>query len=108
MLPFYEQEELRRKQGKQGGMRLLINPMDAANRGLADRQRVFAFNANGEVLFELAVTDKAQPGVVAAEGVWWLAYALGNRGVNALTSQRLTDRGEGSAFYDNTVEVRAD
>ena len=82
-----------------------MNPMHAANRGLAG---VCAFNANGEALFELAVTDKAQPGVVVAEGVWCLAYALGNRGVNALTSRRLTDRGEGSTFYDNTVEVSAD
>ena len=28
------------------------------------------------------------------------------RSVNALTSQRLTDQGEGSTFYDNTVDVR--
>jgi anaerobic selenocysteine-containing dehydrogenase len=38
--------------------------------------------------------------------VWWLEHAPGNRSVNALTSQRLTDRGEGSTFYDNTVDVR--
>ena len=29
------------------------------------------------------------------------------RNVNALTSQRLTDRGAGSTFYDNRVDVRA-
>jgi hypothetical protein len=44
--------------------------------------------------------------VVVAEGVWWLAFAPGNRSVNALTSQRLTDLGEGSTFYDNRVDVR--
>jgi hypothetical protein len=29
------------------------------------------------------------------------------RNVNALTSQRLTDEGGGSTFYDNRVDVRA-
>jgi anaerobic selenocysteine-containing dehydrogenase len=101
---FYEQDELRRKQR---GMRLLMSPSDAAQRKLADGERVVAFNGNGEAAFSLTVTDKAPAGVVVAEGVWWLAYAPGDRGVNALTSQRLTDRGEGSTFYDNAVDVRS-
>ena len=88
-------------------MRLLMNPQDAVRRGLGDSQTVCAFNENGEVIFVLAVTEKTPPGVVVAEGVWWLAYAPGNRSVNALTSQRLTDHGEGSTFYDNSVDVRA-
>jgi hypothetical protein len=46
--------------------------------------------------------------VVVAEGVWWLAFAPGQRTVNALTSQRLTDQGAGSTFYDNGVDVRAE
>ncbi|HTP60148.1 MAG TPA: molybdopterin dinucleotide binding domain-containing protein, partial [Spirochaetia bacterium] len=101
---FYEQEELRQKQG---GMRLMMNPKDAEGRGLADGQIVRAFNGNGEADFFLAVSDKTPPGVVVAEGVWWLAYAPGKRGVNALTSQRLTDHGGGSTFYDTAVDVRA-
>lgn len=56
--------------------------------------------------FLLGVTEKVPPGVVVAEGVWWLAYAPGSRSVNALTSQRLTDLGGGSTFYDNRVDVR--
>jgi hypothetical protein len=30
----------------------------------------------------------------------------GDRAVNALTSHRLTDRGNGSTFHDNVVDVR--
>lgn len=101
---FYEQEELRRKQG---GMRLLLNPSDAEARGLSDGNLVSAFNERGTVVFHLSVTDRVPRGVAVAEGVWWLAYAPGSRGVNALTSQRLTDRGEGSTFYDTRVDVRA-
>jgi anaerobic selenocysteine-containing dehydrogenase len=100
---FYEQEELRQRQG---GMQLKMNPADAASRGLADGERVVAWNDLGEVTFLLAVTPKVPAGLVVAEGVWWLAFAPGERSVNALTSQRLTDDGEGSTFYDNRVEVR--
>jgi len=43
---------------------------------------------------------------VVAEGVWWTEFAPGARTVNALVSQRLTDEGHGSTFYDNMVDVR--
>jgi len=100
---FYEQESLRQKQG---GMQLKMNPADAAGRGLCDGERVVAWNELGEVTFLLSVTEQVPCGVVVAEGVWWLAFAPGSRTVNALTSQRLTDEGEGSTFYDNRVDVR--
>jgi hypothetical protein len=60
----------------------------------------------GEVPFLLKVTSKVPSGVVVAEGVWWLSHCPGSRSINALTSQRLTDQGAGSTFYDNTVDVR--
>jgi anaerobic selenocysteine-containing dehydrogenase len=101
---FYERDDLRRKQG---GMQLMMNPEDAVTRSLGSGQRVIAFNALGEVEFLLKCTPKVPAGVVVAEGVWWLEFAPGKRSVNALTSQRLTDRGRGSTFYDNRVEVRA-
>ena len=52
------------------------------------------------------MTARVPAGVVVAEGIWWLEFAPGIRSVNALTSQRLTDQGEGSTFYDNRVDVR--
>ncbi|HYS44460.1 MAG TPA: molybdopterin dinucleotide binding domain-containing protein, partial [Geobacteraceae bacterium] len=63
-------------------------------------------NGQGEVVFIARLTAKVPAGVVVAEGVWWLEFAPGARSVNALTSQRLTDQGEGSTFYDNRVDVR--
>ncbi len=100
---FYEQDELREKQG---GMRLLVNTTEAEARGIADGEHVIAFNGLGEVTFILAATDRVPPGVAVAEGVWWSVHAPGDRTVNALTSQRLTDRGNGSTFYDTRIEVR--
>jgi anaerobic selenocysteine-containing dehydrogenase len=101
---FHEREDLRRRMGR---MALRLSPAEAVARGLADGDPVTAFNGLGEVAFTLEVTDKVPAGVAVAEGVWWRRFAPGDRTVNALTSQRLTDRGGGSTFYDNRVEVRA-
>ncbi len=88
-------------------MTLQMNPSDAAARGLTDGQQVTAFNSRGEVAFVLKVTPGVPVGVTVAEGVWWIKDAPGSRTVNALTSQRLTDRAAGSTFYDTKVDVRA-
>jgi anaerobic selenocysteine-containing dehydrogenase len=100
---FYELAELREKQG---GMLLLLNRADAAGKGLTDGERVVAWNDLGEAVFILRITDKVPAGVAVAEGVWWLEFAPGARSVNVLTSQRLTDQGGGSTFYDNRIDVR--
>jgi anaerobic selenocysteine-containing dehydrogenase len=92
---------------KRRGMRLAMNPADAAERALRGGQRVVAWNDLGEVVFDLEVSAKVPRGVVVAEGVFWMAHAPGERTVNALTSQRLTDEAGGSTFYDNRVDVRA-
>lgn len=101
---FREQERLLRLEK---GMFLIMNPQDAREKKFSPGQRVVAFNELGEVTFILQVSTGVPRGVVVAEGVWWLAHSPGRRSVNALTSQRLTDRGGGSTFYDNRVDVRA-
>ncbi|MBP2636697.1 MAG: fdhF 1 [Firmicutes bacterium] len=100
---FNEREELT----KTNKMLLQINPHDAAKIEIADGQLVLAYNERGEVTFTAKVSDKVPGGVVVAEGLWWLEHAPGNRSVNALTSQRLTDKAQGSTFYDVKVNVRA-
>jgi len=100
---FYEQDELR---SKQKCMELLMNRVDAELRGLSDGQTVTASNDRGTVRFTLKVSERVPAGTVVTEGVWWQEFIPGDRGVNALTSQRLTDGGRGSTLYDVTVEVR--
>lgn len=100
---FYEQDLLR---DRQLCMFLMMNESDAAERGLADKMPVTAYNDQGEVEFTLQVTDRTPAGTVVTEGIWWLEFLSGNRGVNALTSQRLTDSGRGSTLYDVAVEVK--
>jgi anaerobic selenocysteine-containing dehydrogenase len=92
---------------KSDKMLLQMNPDDADALGLQDEQLVVAYNERGEVTFTLKITTKVPTGVVVAEGVWWLEHAPGSRSVNALTSQRLTDKGKGSTFYDVKVNIKA-
>ncbi len=103
---FYEQDALRDRQER---MLLMMHPEDADRRRLQDGQQVLARNRQGEVAFTLHTTDRVPVGTVVTEGVWWqefLATGTG-RGVNVLTSQRLTDRAGGSTLYDVAVEVSA-
>jgi anaerobic selenocysteine-containing dehydrogenase len=100
---FGERDDLREKQEK---MKLLMHAADAAERGLQEGELVIAGNDLGEVVFHLEISPGVPQGVVVAEGVWWMEFAPGGRTVNALVSQRLTDQGGGSTFYDNRVEVR--
>jgi anaerobic selenocysteine-containing dehydrogenase len=100
---FREREDLRKTEK---AMFLQMNAADAEAKGIKEGDSVIAFNQLGEVSFILHVTPKVPSGVVVAEGIWWLEHCPGLRSVNALTSQRLTDQGGGSTFYDNTVDVR--
>ena len=100
---FNEQPEL---VAKKGPMSVRINPADANRRKLRDQQRVIVSNERGEVAFFLKITDTVPPGVLVADGVSWLQDAPGPRTINALTSQRLTDRAHGSTFYDVKVDIR--
>jgi len=101
---FNEQKELVEKKEK---MYLLMNPEDAQLKGLSDGELVSAFNERGKVAFVLKITPQVPVGIVVSEGVFWLRDCPGDRSVNALTSQRLTDSAKGSTFYDTKVDVES-
>jgi len=100
---FNERPELVRKKEE---AYLMINPLDAENLDLADGQQVIAFNERGEVAFVLKVSEKVPPGVLVTEGLFWNEYYSNKRGVNVLTSQRLTDKAAGSTLYNVKVDLR--
>lgn len=85
---------------------LRLSPEDAAGRGIRSGDAVTAFNGMGEVQLLAEVSDRIPAGVAVVEGVAWSEFSKGRATVNALTRQRLTDRGGGSTFYDNRVDVR--
>ena len=97
---FNEREELTRG----NIMTLQINPAEAQRLGLSDGEQVLGKNSLGEAVFTLKVTDKVSCGTAVTEGVWWQEYTRGGN-VNRLTSQRTTDKGEGSTFYDVRIDI---
>lgn len=84
--------------------KLEMSPLDAESRGIANGDAVRVFNDRGEMRLPALVDGAVQPGVVAAR-LNWPKLTPDGVGVNALTSERLTDIGRGPTFYSCLVEV---
>jgi anaerobic selenocysteine-containing dehydrogenase len=95
-------ERMRRSEKKP---RLKIHPEDARPRGIAHDSLVRVYNRRGDCLLHAEVTEDVPPGVLVAESIWWSKHHPGGRGINRLTSQRLTDLGECSTLHENLVNV---
>jgi anaerobic selenocysteine-containing dehydrogenase len=83
---------------------LEIHPDDASKRGITDGETVRVWNERGTVTYRARVTDRVLPGMVAAPFGNW---THGGASVNALTSDRLGDIGNGPTFCDTLVEIAA-
>jgi anaerobic selenocysteine-containing dehydrogenase len=83
---------------------LEMNPSDAKSRGVRDGDTVRAFNRRGELQLKARVDGNVSPGVVAAK-LNWAKLTPGNRNINVLTSEKLTDMGNSATFYSVLVEV---
>jgi anaerobic selenocysteine-containing dehydrogenase len=82
-----------------------IHPDDAAPRGISTGDRVRVFNGRGSMLLRAELTPGLRQGVVRIPAVRWGKLAEDGQTVNALTSERLTDIGNGATFYNCLVEV---
>ena len=107
---FMEREDLNQKRG---AMELMLHPADAARRGIADGDRIIAFNDLAQVEFTARLTERVAEGAAAAAGVYSAALPESARSmthnrllVNALHHGRLSDIGEATTLNDNTIEVR--
>jgi anaerobic selenocysteine-containing dehydrogenase len=83
---------------------LEMNAIDAQPRGIADGDRVRAFNQRGDVLLTARVDGAVQAGVVSAK-LFWAKLSAGGKNINVLTSEKLTDLGNSATFYSVLVEV---
>jgi anaerobic selenocysteine-containing dehydrogenase len=84
---------------------LEVHPVDAQARGIATGDAVEVFNARGRIALKAVVNEQVGVGVVAAR-LGWNKLSAGAAGLNALTSETLTDLGGGATFYSTLVEVR--
>ncbi|MCG5217817.1 molybdopterin-dependent oxidoreductase [Streptosporangium sp. KLBMP 9127] len=87
------------------GPRVLVNEADAVSRGLVDGQRIKVFNAGGEFVADLEVSDRVQPGVIASAKGRWSKLSAGGTSVNAVVEERDADMAKGAVFHDNLVEI---
>jgi anaerobic selenocysteine-containing dehydrogenase len=84
---------------------LHINTGDAARLSIQQDDTVRVFNARGSCVLTALVDGAVAPGVLCAPSVRWPKRSPGKRGINALTSERLTDDGGGPTFYSCLVQV---
>jgi anaerobic selenocysteine-containing dehydrogenase len=82
-----------------------LNGDDAERLGIHSQDQVRVFNDRGSCVLVAEVDGAVRPGVACAPSVRWTKRAPGYRGINALTSERLTDAGGGPTFYSCLVQV---
>jgi anaerobic selenocysteine-containing dehydrogenase len=84
---------------------LKMDAHDALARGIVTGDQVRVFNSRGSCLLVAKVDASVAPGVVCAPSTRWPKQSPMFRNVNALTSERLTDKGGGPTFYSCLVQV---
>jgi anaerobic selenocysteine-containing dehydrogenase len=89
----------------EGEPHLDIHPLDAAARGIEDKEMVRIFNDRGSFVARARVTARARAGLVVGLSIWWKKLARDGKNANEVTSQRLTDMGRAPTFYDTLVQV---
>jgi anaerobic selenocysteine-containing dehydrogenase len=82
-----------------------IHPNDAAERGIADGDRVIVENGRGWCELKAIVTEAVRPGVVVSPKGRWSKMGDG-RNVNWTTSDALGDMAGQSTFHTNRVWLR--
>ena len=82
-----------------------IHAVDAAARGIATGDPVRVYNGRGSCLLRAEVDGIVRQGVVCVPAVRSPKASGDRRGINALTSERLTDAGGGPTFYSCLVQV---
>ena len=82
-----------------------LHPEDAGKRAILCGDMVRIFNRRGSCVVRAQISDRVSQGVVSVPSVRWPKRASDRCNVNMLTSQRLTDLGEGATFYSCLVQV---
>ncbi|MBT4519625.1 MAG: molybdopterin-dependent oxidoreductase [Halieaceae bacterium] len=84
---------------------VLIHPEDAGPRNIDDGDLVRIYNGRGSNIRSAKITNRTQPLLLVAEGIYWQNDASNQSGINCLTSQAITDLGEGGTFHESRVEI---
>jgi anaerobic selenocysteine-containing dehydrogenase len=82
-----------------------MHATDAAERGIADGDRVRVHNDRGSLDLVVRLSERVRPGLVTVPFGWWMHQHDDGNVANSLTNDTLTDFGGGVAYHDNLVEV---
>jgi anaerobic selenocysteine-containing dehydrogenase len=88
----------------QGEQFVLINAVDAGERGIVNADRVTVFNDRGAFESVARISTDVGPGMVVATLGYW--RQLNNGTVNCISSAEFGDMGHSPTFSDNLVQVR--
>jgi anaerobic selenocysteine-containing dehydrogenase len=91
----------------QGEQFILINPEDAAARGIKHGAFIRVFNDRGEFHGDANVTDDTLPGVVVATLGYWRSRNRGGGSCNVISSDKFVNLGHAPSLSDNLVQVEA-
>ena len=86
--------------------RVEIHPEDASRRAIIDGAAVEIFNDRGSCTFTAVLSHNVGPGILRVRSMGWNKFAPHGSGVNRLTSERLTDLGDGATFFSCLVDAR--
>jgi anaerobic selenocysteine-containing dehydrogenase len=84
---------------------LLMNPADAASRGLKEKDPIRVFNELGEVQCAVAIEATIREGTVSLPKGLWRRSTWNQMTANVLVPDSLTDIGAGACFNDARVQV---
>ncbi len=90
---------------KEGTPYLDLHNVDAKARGIADGDPVKVYNQRGQVILAARIVGKVRQSVACMPQGFWSSLMKGGSSANALTSDLLTDMGDGSALQEARVEV---
>lgn len=83
---------------------VLIHPADAGTYGVGEGEVITIYNSRGWCRRIARVTEDTQLGLLVAEGIFWQCGEH-PAGINDLTSQKLTDMGEGGTYHESRVSI---
>jgi len=88
-----------------GHVALEMHPADAEPRRIRTNDLVRVWNASGEVMCRVTLSDSIRPGVVCLPKGLWSRHTQNGRTANALSPGTFTDLGDGACFNDARVDV---
>ena len=83
---------------------VLIHPDDASQFEVKDGDEIVIVNLRGSTRRTARITNRTQPGLLVAEGIFWSEGDYG--GINDLVTQQCADIGGGALFHETRVAIQ--